>query len=136
MELIVKLLAIGYGMILLGVFIFMLRSKSVKPFYSTLWLMICLFMFSFVIFEKQYQWIAAALKIENATLLVMVGLISFLMLYVMYISIKISQMSNRIQELISYTSILEHEIRELCEAGVNDKIQRATTSDNGKQQCK
>jgi hypothetical protein len=122
MELIVKLLAISYGIILFGVFIFMIRSKSVKPFYSTLWLVVCLFMFSFVIFEKQYQWIAGALHIQNATFLIIVGLISFLMLYVLYISIKISEMSNKIQDLISYTSILEHKLRKISAPEEIEKI--------------
>lgn len=113
MALIVKILALAYSAILLVFFFIMIRKKTVKPFYSTLWLVICLFMFSFVIFEKHYQKIAEALHIQNATLLVLVGLISFLMVYVLYISIKISEMSNKIQDLISHTSILEHELRSI-----------------------
>jgi len=111
MEIVVKLLAIVYGLVLLGAFVIMIKNKSVKPFYSFLWLVICLFMFSFVVFEKQYQWLAEVLRIQNATYLIIVGLISFLMLYVLYLSIKISEMSNKIQEMISQASIIEHELR-------------------------
>ena len=68
-------------------------------------------MLSFVLFENLYKQIATALKIENATLLIIVGLISFLLFYVFYLSLKISELTNKIQELLSMVSILEHEIR-------------------------
>jgi hypothetical protein len=115
MVLTVKLLALLFGLILFGVFIKIGRNKSLKPFYLTLWLTVSLFVLSFVIFERFYQWFAAFLGIENATFLVIVGLISFLLLYVLYLSIKISELSNRVQGLISHSSILEHEIRKIKE---------------------
>jgi hypothetical protein len=122
MEVKIKLLAATYLIVLFSAFFFMIKNKSVKPFYLLLWLLVCLFMLSFVVFEKQYQWIAGVLSVQNATLLVIVALISFLLLFVLYISIKISELSNKVQELISYTSILENEIRKLKKAEENDKV--------------
>lgn len=111
MTLTLKILVLVFGAILFSIFIAVVRKKSVKPFYSALWLIISLFIFSFVLFERFYKWIATMLNISDASFLVIVGLISFLLVYVMYLSIKISVMSDRIQELISQTSILEHELR-------------------------
>lgn len=110
---IVKILALVYGLLLFGTFIIIIRKRAVKPIYSVLWLIVSLFMLSFVIFESFYRHLAMLLQIENATLLVIVGLISFLMFYVFYLSIKISEMSDKIQELLSSVTILEHEIRKM-----------------------
>ena len=113
MSLSLKILILIFGSILFSIFIALLRKKSVKPFYSAIWLIISFFIFSFVVFERFYKWIATMLNITDASFLVIVGLISFLLVYVMYLSIKISVISDRTQELISHNSILEHEIREL-----------------------
>lgn len=115
MALTVKIIALLYSTLLFGMFIIMARKKGIKPFYSTLWLTVSLFMFSFVIFENLYKKLALVLNIESATLFVIVGLISFLLIYVLHLSIKVSEMSNRIQELISHASILENEVRKLRE---------------------
>ncbi len=72
-------------------------------------------MLSFVVFEKIYKWIATKIGLTDASFLIIVGLLSFLFIYVLYLSIKISEMSDRIQELISNASILEHEIRKIKE---------------------
>lgn len=111
MQLSLKIIVLLFGFIFLLVFISLLKKKNIKPFYSTLWLLVCLFMISLVIFENFYKWVATSLGIEDASFLIIVSLISFLLIYVLHLSIKISQMSDRIQELISYTGILEHEIR-------------------------
>jgi len=120
MSLSIKILVLIFGVILFGIFITLVRKKSVKPFYSALWLIISLFIFSFVIFERFYKWIATMLNIADASFLIEVALISFLLIYVMYLSIKISVLSDRIQELISYSSILEHELRKLKKENEKD----------------
>lgn len=66
---------------------------------------------SVLIFESCYKWIATQLGLADASFLVIVGVISFLLVYVLHLSIKVSEMSDRIQELISFTSILEMRIR-------------------------
>lgn len=109
----IKLLVFLFGIVFFLVFIFSSRNKSLKPFYSALWLLISIYMLSFAIFEKTIKSIATFLGFSDASFLVIVSLISFLMLYVFHLSIKISTMSDRIQELISFTSILENEIRNM-----------------------
>lgn len=116
MTLTVKILALLFGLTLFGSFLRLAKNKSIKPFYLTLWFVVSIFVLSFVVFENFYQNLANFLKIENATFLIIVGLISFLLLYVLYLSIKISELSNRVQELISHSSILEFEIRKIKES--------------------
>lgn len=118
MQLSIRILVLLFGLVFLLIFISLVKRKSIKPFYTTLWLAVALFMISLVVFEKFYKWIATSLGISDASFLVIVSLISFLLVYVLYLSIKISQMSDRIQELISHSSILEHEIRKI--KGVED----------------
>lgn len=96
-------------------FVMLVRNKSVKPIYSFLWLLVALGMLSIVIFEKFYKAFATMLGITDASFMVIVGLISFLLVYVFYLSIKVSEMSDRIQELISFSAMLEHDIRKLKE---------------------
>ena len=111
MPLSIKLLVLVFGLVFLAIFIYLLRKKSMKTFYSMLWLFVSFFMLSLVMFEKIYKWIATILGVSDASFLIIVGLIWFLLMYVLHLSIKISEISDRIQELISHTSILEHEIR-------------------------
>ncbi|MFW5879270.1 MAG: DUF2304 domain-containing protein [bacterium] len=111
MPLYLKIVSLLFGLFFLMVFFNLVKKKSVKPFYTTLWLLVSLFMLSVVIFESFYKGIATKLGLTDASFLIIVALISFLLVYVLYLSIKISEMSDRIQELISHASILEHEIR-------------------------
>lgn len=93
-------------------FFVFIRKKTVKPFYTASWLAVLLFMISVIVFEKFYKWIAANLGLTDASFLIIITLISFLLLYVSHLSIKVSEISDRIQELISFTSILENKIKE------------------------
>lgn len=111
MPLYLKILSFLFGVIFFLIFINLVRKKSIKPFYATLWLVVSAFMLSVVIFEGFYKSIATAIGLTDASFLIIVALISFLLIYVLYLSIKISEMGDRIQELISYTSILENKIR-------------------------
>jgi len=116
MSLFVKILALIFGIIFFSIFITLVKKRFISPIYSTLWFIVSLFLLSFVFFEKFYQKLAIVLRIENATFLIIVGLISFLLIYVLYLSIKISELNNRVQELISHSSILEFEIRKIKES--------------------
>lgn len=111
MLLYIKLLSIFLSTMFFLFFINIIKKRSVKPFYSFLWFIISLLMLSIVVFEKFYKWIATQLGITDASFLIIILVIFFLLVYVLYLSIKVSEMSDRIQELISFTAILEKEIR-------------------------
>jgi sensor histidine kinase YesM len=93
-----------------------------KTFYSTLWLVVALFMLSLVIFESLFKNLATFFGITDASFLVIVGLIFFILIYILHLSEKVSVLSNRIQELISHNSILEKEIRNL--KNIDKKIEK------------
>ena len=113
MTLSIKILVLLFSIVFFAVFISVVRKRNMKTFYSSLWLLVSLFMLSLVIFERFYKWFATILGITDASFLIIVGLIAFLIIYVLHLSEKVSEMSSRIQELISHNSILENEVRKL-----------------------
>ncbi len=112
MRLSVKIVAFLLGILFFLVFFSLARKKNVKPFYSALWLFISGFMISLVIFEGFYKWIASLFGIYDATIMIIIALITFLLMYVLYLSLKISDLSDKIQELISMVAILEKKVRD------------------------
>jgi hypothetical protein len=94
-----------------GTFLFLAKRGAVKPFYSTLWLLVSVLMLSLAILEKQYKSLADELGIRDASFLVFVGAILFMLVYILHLSLKISELSDRMQEIISNVSILEQRLR-------------------------
>lgn len=107
----VRILVLLCGLAFFWTFLLLAKRGSVKPFYSGLWLLVALAMLSLVIFEKHYKLLADALQIRDASFLVFVGAIVFLLVYVVHLSIKVSELSDRAQELITTVAILEREQR-------------------------
>ena len=110
MTLSLKIIAVLCALALFGTFLFLVRKRSVTPFYSTLWLGVSILMLSLVVFEKFYKSIADLLHIRDASFLVFIGAIVFLLVYVLHLSIKLSELSDRVQELISSVAVLDKEI--------------------------
>jgi hypothetical protein len=104
----VKILAAVCAAALFVIFLFLVRRRSVRPFYASLWLGVSVLMLSLVVFEKSYKKLADLLQIRDASFLVFIGAIVFLLVYVLHLSIKVSEISDRVQELISYVAILGH----------------------------
>lgn len=108
----IKIISFVIGLIF---FIFILRfikKNSFRPSFATLWICISLFLISVPVLEFFYKWVATTLiGIEDARHIIYVTIIGFLLVYVFYLTIKISKMSDQIQELISYTAILEKETK-------------------------
>lgn len=87
------------------------KKSTFRPSYAVLWISISLFLISIPIFEFFYKWIAVSIiGIEDARHIIYIGIIGFLLIYVFYLTTKISQMSDQIQELISFTAILENKL--------------------------
>jgi hypothetical protein len=105
------LLSLVLAFLFLLVFLMVVRRRSMKPFYSFLWLLVSVLMFSFVLLEKVYKWLATLIGLRDASFLVTNGLVFFLLVYILYLTVKVSEMSDRIQELISHTAILEQRLR-------------------------
>lgn len=64
-------------------------------------------MLSVLIFEGFFKKISDFLDVPDASFLIIVGVEFFLLLYVLYLSIKLSDVSDKLQELISYVAILD-----------------------------
>lgn len=100
----------------LSFFLFVLsvmKRSAFRPSYAFLWLCISLFLLSVPVFEAFYRWLAiTVLGLDAATYLVFIALIGFLMVYVFFLTIRITQMADKVQALISYTAILEKEQRD------------------------
>lgn len=101
----------------LAFFLFVLgvmRRSTFRPSYAFLWICICLFLLSVPIFEAFYRWFAIhVLGLDAATYLVFIALIGFLMIYTFFMTIRVTQMADKIQALISHTAILEKELKDL-----------------------
>ena len=89
------------------------KKNCLRPSYAFLWIVISLFLLSIPIIEPFYKWIASSLiGINDTRHIIYIGLIGFLLIYVFYLTIKISRMIDQIQELISHTAILEKIMKE------------------------
>lgn len=100
----------------LGFFIFVflfVKKNSFRPSYAVLWIFISLFLISIPFFESFYSWISyTVLSFADARHLIYMVLIGFLLIYIFYLTTKISRMSDQIQQLISYTAIIKAEKKE------------------------
>jgi hypothetical protein len=111
MPLYLKLLSLFFTAIFVVIFLFLAKKRTIKPFYSTLWLLVSVFMLCVIVFEKLFKDMATFIGLSDASFLIVITLLSFLLGYVLYLSIKLSELSDRVQEIISFTSILEHKTR-------------------------
>lgn len=108
----IKILAFVIG---IGFFLFVLRSiqrNSMRPAYAVLWTGISLFLLSVSVLEPFYRWLASSvIGIVDARHVIYIVLIGFLLVYVLYLTQKLSRMSDLIQVLLSQVAILEDELR-------------------------
>ncbi len=108
----IKLISLIVGVIIFMFIIKFIRKNSLRPSYSFLWVCVSLFLMSIPIFESFYKWISiSVIGMLDSRNIIYIGLIIFLLIYTFYLTIKISKMSDQIQELISFTAILENEIK-------------------------
>jgi hypothetical protein len=104
--------------LLLGVLFFyfvfrFVKRNTFRPSYAFMWILVALFLASIPLLEKFYKWIAThVIGISDARHIIYVVLIGFLLVYIFHLTIRISKMNDQIQELISFTAIMEKQINE------------------------
>ena len=109
----IKVISFIIGVIFFLFVLKFIKKNSFRPSYAFLWILVSLFLLSIPLAEPFYRWIANTLiGLTDARHIIYISLIGFLLIYVFYITIKISRMNDQIQELISYTAILEKEIED------------------------
>lgn len=109
----IKILALAIG---IGFFLFILRSiqrNTLHPSYAVFWFLIALFLASVPVLEEFYQWLAwSVIGIVDARHVIYIVLIGFLMVYVFYLTMKLSRLANQVQVLLSQLAIVESEQKE------------------------
>lgn len=111
------LMAAFLGVVFTTIVVLSIRSSSMRPTFAWLWIGITAFLLSVPVFESFYKWFASAvIGIDDARTVVYVALLGFLLVYSLYMTLKVSMLSDQIQELISHTAILETRVSRLTEA--------------------
>ncbi|MCD4651260.1 MAG: DUF2304 domain-containing protein [Candidatus Cloacimonetes bacterium] len=101
-----------------GAFFFLIVLRTIKrnligPSLAVMWIIVSIFLFTISIFEGFYHWISyQILGIHGAQNMIFSILIGFLFLFILYLSIKITQLHTQIQKMISTIAILEKEIQD------------------------
>lgn len=107
----IKLLSFIVGFIFFLFVLMHVKKNSFRPSYAVLWIIVSLFLISISVFESFYVWLTySVIGLTDARNIIYIGLIGFLLIYIFYLTAKISQMSDRIQELISFTAILKEKM--------------------------
>jgi hypothetical protein len=109
----IKIIAFVVGCLFFLLVIRYVRRRSFNPSFSVLWLAVSFFLVSISILEPFYRWLAdSVIGIIDARHIIYIVLIGFLLVYVFYLSLKITRMSDQIQNLISYTAMLKNKIND------------------------
>lgn len=109
----IQIISLVLGMLFLYFVFRFVKRNTFRPSYAFMWILVAFFLVSIPILEKFYKWVAThVMGISDARHIIYVVLIGFLLVYIFYLTIRVSRMNDQIQELISYTAILEKEIVE------------------------
>jgi len=107
----IKILSLVVGVIFFLFVLKFIKENSFRPSYAILWILVSFFLVSIPVFESFYVWVTySVIGLNDARNIIYIVLIGFLLVYAFYATLKISQMSDQIQELISFTAILEAKI--------------------------
>ena len=109
----IQIIAFIVGTIFFASIMRYVKKNSFHPSFSVLWIAVSLFLVSISILEPFYRWIAySVIGIIDARHIIYIVLIGFLLIYVLFLTSKITRMSDQIHNLISYTTILNNRIDE------------------------
>ena len=107
----IKILSFVLGLVFFFFVMVFIRKNRLRPSYAVLWVVVSLFLISVPFLDFFYIWLTySVLGFIDARNVIYIGLIGFLLVYVFYLSSKITRMSDQIQELISFTAVLENEL--------------------------
>jgi len=107
----IKILAVVAGFVYLLFVSLSIKRNTLRPAFAVLWISVSLFLISIPLLEGVYKASATAIGISDARHIIYIGLIGFLLVYVFYLSLKISRMSDRIQVLLSELAIVECDLK-------------------------
>ena len=90
----------------------LIKRNMIPPSSALLWFVMSLVFFSIPFFEKLYKYVASeVIGFQDSSHLIYIFMIGFLLLYSLYLTIKMKKASDKIQSLISFTAIIENELK-------------------------
>lgn len=109
----IKLIAFALGLIFFYVVLRNVKRNTFRPSYAVLWLGMAAFLLSIAVLEPLYKWIATSvIGILDARHIIYIVLISFLLVYVFFLTSMVTRLSNQVLQLISAIAILETKLSE------------------------
>ena len=130
----IKVISFAIGAIFFLFIVLAIKRNQMPPLSACLWVAISLFLLSIPILESFYKWISVAvIGIDDARHIIYICVIGFLMVCVFGLSLAISRLSDKVQNLIGLGAILEQRLlgnREL-EVGFQDSECRGEKDLNG-----
>jgi hypothetical protein len=109
----IKLIAFALGIVFFYVVLRNVKRNTFRPSYAVLWLGMAAFLLSIAVLEPLYKWIATSvIGILDARHIIYIVLISFLLIYVFFLTSMVTRLSNQVLQLISAIAILETKLSE------------------------
>jgi len=109
----IKLIAFALGLVFFYVVLRNVKRNTFRPSYAVLWLGMAAFLLSIAALEPLYKWIATSvIGILDARHIIYIVLISFLLVYVFFLTSMVTRLSNQVLQLISAIAILETKLAE------------------------
>ncbi|MGA2602774.1 MAG: DUF2304 domain-containing protein [Verrucomicrobiia bacterium] len=124
----IKLIAFALGLVFFCVVLRNVKRNTFRPSYAVLWLGMSLFLLSIAVLEPLYKWIATSvIGILDARHIIYIALISFLLVYVFFLTSMVTRLSNQVLQLISAVAVLEAKLAD--QTNSQRKPANATTVD-------
>lgn len=102
---------------ILAIFFFLIvlrlvRNKDIRPGATLLWILVSLFLISISVFEPFYRFLSVdVIGFIDSRHSVYIVLIGFLLLYSLYLTVKVTSLTNNVRCLIKEQALLEFEFR-------------------------
>lgn len=101
------------GIVFLSVIVYVIRRKSLSPSYSILWLILAFFFISIPLFQNLYVFVSRnffGFYTENLIYLVV---FAFLLVYMLFLTIKVVRLNDQVKELITSNALLEKKLKDV-----------------------
>ena len=122
----IKIISLLLAIFFIIVVVRFIKKNTISPSFVFLWFLVCFFLISVPIFENFYVFFARNIfGFDNAANVIYIGILGFLLIYILYVTLQMNRLSDQIHILISQTAILEKEIKELkgrVKKGKNRKL--------------
>ena len=101
-----QLIYIFVGLVFFFIIMYFIRGRKLNPSYTIFWFALAIFLISIPILQNVYVYISHQFFGFYAENLIYLILIGFLIIYVLFLTAKISKLNDQVKELITYTTIL------------------------------